>query len=222
MGGGKVKKLNILYEDNHLIVVEKPSGILAQADSSPIEDMLTILKAYLKEKYHKPGNVYLGLVHRLDKPVGGLMVFAKTSKAASRLSEQIRTHQLRKTYIAIVEGLLAPRGVFEDYLKKANYKGVVCSMKDGKLARLSYEVKQTKNNHSLVEIQLETGRYHQIRVQFAHRGHPLLGDTKYGTSGKYPIALLASGLSFIHPVTREQLTFHLPLPKRDYWTEFTS
>lgn len=208
--------INILYEDNHLLVVEKPVNCLVQEDNTKDKDLLTILKAYLKEKYEKPGNVYLGLVHRLDRMVGGVMVFAKTSKAAARLSEQIRKKEFQKTYYAVVEGTLKQNGVLEDYLEKDEKRKISFVSKKGKLAKLSYEVISIKKNKTLVKIHLETGRHHQIRVQFSHFGYPLYGDAKYNKNVnlKDSVALFAKELSFYHPITKELLTFRLDLPKR--------
>lgn len=205
-----MNKLEVLYEDNHIIVVLKPCNILSQGDSTGDIDMLTLIKKYLKEKYQKPGNVFVGLVHRLDRPVSGVMVFAKTSKAASRLSEQVRTHTFRKKYVAVVHGILSNSGKFVDYLKKnQNYTTQVVSKEEGKLARLSYTVLDTnsKLNLSLVDISLETGRHHQIRVQFASRGYPLYGDQRYGEFSKEQIALHCYSLSFTHPISKEEITF---------------
>ena len=218
MEDGKVM-INILYEDNHLLVVEKKVGVLSQSDGSNTYDMLTILKKYLKEKYHKPGNVYLGLVHRLDKNVGGVMVFAKTSKAASRLSEQIRNRDFKKTYLAVCKGIIESDGKYQDYLKRVEYRSEVTNSKDGKIAKLSYQVIKVKNNNTLLKINLETGRHHQIRVQFAYHNHPLLGDEKYGSKGRYPLALYAYRLEFTHPTTKERLNFSL-IPKAGYFKEF--
>ena len=213
--------INVLYEDNHLLVVEKKVGVLSQSDGTNTPDMLTILKEYIKEKYNKPGNVYLGLVHRLDKNVGGVMVFAKTSKAARRLSETIRNREFKKTYLAVCKGILDSDGKYQDYLKREEYRSVVSNSKDGKLAILSYRVLSIQNNNSLVKINLKTGRHHQIRVQFSYHNHPLLGDEKYGSKGKYPIALFAYKLEFAHPTTKEKLEFTL-LPKEGYFKNFTS
>jgi len=204
--------INIIFEDNHLLVVEKPIHIPVQADSSQDEDLLTKLKAYLKVKYDKPGNVYLGLVHRLDRPVGGLMVFAKTSKAASRLSEQVRQQQLNKTYLAVVYGEPG-QGTMSDYLTKdeKNNTSYISDAQHGKLAKLSYQTLGVNPPLSLVEINLITGRSHQIRVQFSSRNYPLWGDQRYNPLAKVGqnIALYASELSFTHPVTQETMKFTL-------------
>ena len=212
--------INILYEDNHLLVVEKKVGVLSQSDGTNTPDMLTILKEYIKEKYNKPGNVYLGLVHRLDKNVGGVMVFAKTSKAARRLSEQIRNREFKKTYLAVCKGILDSNGKYQDYLKRVGYRSEVSNSKDGKLASLNYQVLAVNDNNSLVKINLETGRHHQIRVQFAYHNHPLLGDEKYGNKGKYPLALFAYKLEFAHPTTKEILNFTI-VPQEGYFKNFT-
>ncbi|MBQ3469056.1 MAG: RNA pseudouridine synthase [Bacilli bacterium] len=215
-----MSKLNVLYEDNHVIVVEKPVNVLSQADSTKDIDMLTLVKEYIKEKYHKPGNVYLGLVHRLDRPVGGIMVFARTSKAASRLSEQVRTSKIEKVYLAIVKGILKEKeGTFKDKIKKLENGNSIIA-EDGKEAILNYQVLSEKEGLSLVKVKLITGRHHQIRVQFSSRGYPLCGDQRYGDEDKTQIALYAYELSFYHPTTKEKLTFTL-LPKGNWWTEFT-
>lgn len=212
--------LEILYEDNHIIVVVKPFNILSQSDDTKDIDMLTLIKSYLKEKYNKPGNVYLGLIHRLDRPTGGIMVFAKTSKAASRLSEQIRLNLFTKKYLAIVNGYFDEKvGVFEDYiLKKEDNSSVISNL--GKYAKLEYEVLKEKNDLSLVSILLHTGRHHQIRVQFASRNHPLYGDQRYGETSKKQLALFAYYLSFNHPVTKEKLEFIKYPDKVGIWKEF--
>lgn len=212
-------KINVLYEDNHLLVVEKPVNMPVCEDESLDIDLLTVLKKYVKDKYNKPGNVYLGLVHRLDRPVGGVMVFARTSKAASRLSEQVRSHKFKKIYYAVVENkLLSDKGILEDYMIKDTKKNIsyITDEKHGKKAILRYEVLGCKNNLSLVKIYLETGRSHQIRVQFASRGYPLVGDAKYNpnSDNKMSIALFAKRLSFYHPISGEKLSFELKLPKR--------
>ena len=211
-------KINIIYEDNHLLVVEKPVNMPVCEDESRDLDLLSVLKNYIKEKYHKPGNVYLGLVHRLDRPVGGVMVFAKTSKAASRLSKQVAEHELKKTYLAVVCGKVPESDSFFDYLIKDKKRNIsyVTDKVHGKEARLSYRRLDYKDNYSLVEIYLETGRSHQIRVQFSSRGYPLVGDFKYNKNhdGKMSVALFAKRLEFMHPVTKEMLFFELDIPNR--------
>ena len=207
--------LNILYEDNHIIVVIKEPRIPSQADKTKDADMLTIIKQYIKEKYQKPGNVYLGLVHRLDRSVGGVMVFAKTSKAASRLSEQVRNKTVSKSYIAIVKGKMEnEKGNMQDYLVKNERlnKSTVTDKnnKKAKYAELDYETiyYDKVRNMSLVKINLKTGRHHQIRVQFSIRGHSLCGDTKYGTRSRTgELALWSYKLEFNHPTTKERLSF---------------
>ena len=213
---GIMKELKIVYEDNHIIVVEKIPNIPSQADKTKDEDMLTKVKEYLKETYHKPGNVYLGLIHRLDRPVGGVMVFAKTSKAATRLSEQVRQKVFQKQYLAIVDGKMEQsKAVLEDYLLKNERNNLSKVVKEGtqnaKLAKLQYEeVSYNKQSHlSLLKIDLYTGRHHQIRVQLASRGHSIYGDQKYGTQGKgKQIALWAYKLTIVHPITKEEMTFY--------------
>ena len=203
-------KLNILYEDNHIIVVFKPAGILSQADKTGDDDMLTLIKKYIKEKYNKPGNVYLGLVHRLDRPVSGIMVFAKTSKAASRLSEEIRNNKMHKKYRAIIHGYLDKKeGTLINRIEKLDNKKVLIDTPSGKEAILNYKVIKEKNNLSLVDIDLVTGRYHQIRIQFASINHPLLGDYLYNKMDTNNLALVSYSLSFIHPTTKEKMNFCL-------------
>ena len=215
--------INVLYEDNHIIVVVKECNVPVCEDSSKDKDLLTMIKEYLKEKYNKPGNVYLGLVHRLDRPVGGLMVFARTSKAASRLSEAIRVHDFHKSYLEVVEGKLDKNGVFEDYLKKIESENKTIVDKEGKYSKLSYEVLGYKDNLSLVLINLETGRSHQIRVQYSSRNHPLWGDQKYNKNAlpKEQIALWSCSLEFMHPTLKENLLFKLEPPLKEYpWSLF--
>ena len=213
--------LKVIYEDNHIIVVEKPVNIPSQGDKTGDEDMLTIIKQYIKEKYNKPGEVYLGLVHRLDRPTGGVMVFAKTSKAASRLSEQVRNKEFEKQYLCIVDGKMEnEKGTFKDFLlknEKTNTSRVIDinnaklkEVKNAKEAILDYEVVKYNEeiNLSVVKVLLHTGRHHQIRVQFASRNHSLYGDQKYGTRGRgKQLALWAYSLSFNHPTTKERLYF---------------
>lgn len=221
MEDGK-KMINVIYEDNHILVVEKPINIPVQADDSKDKDLLTILKEYIKNKYNKQGNVYLGLVHRLDRPVAGVMIFAKTSKAASRLSEKIKKNEIRKTYAAVVIGKIEGNGHYEDYLLKNNKINTTIVDRSGKLAILDFEKKYTVENLSLVEINLKTGRSHQIRVQFSSRNYPLYGDQRYNKNAKpgEQIALFAKKISFEHPVTHEMMNFELELPKRYPFTLF--
>lgn len=213
-----MNNLEVLYEDNHLIVVYKPANILSQGDITGDKDMLTLIKEYLKEKYNKPGNVYLGLVHRLDRPVEGVMVFAKTSKAASRLSKQIQNHEFHKQYLAIINGILEEKnGEFRDYLEKLeNGNTIVTDSNHGKESILKYNVLKEKNNLSLVNIELITGRHHQIRVQFASRNHALVGDQRYGKQDNKQICLCSYKLSFLHPITKERLTFER-YPNTNNW-----
>lgn len=214
--------INIIYEDNHLLVVEKPINIPTQEDNTKDKDLLTMLKEYIKDKYNKPGNVYLGLVHRLDRPVGGIMVFARTSKAASRLSEQVRNKTFKKTYNAVVMGNINKEGKLVDYLLKDEKKNIVKVDKNGKEAILNFKKLNFKDNMSLVEINLETGRSHQIRVQMSHYGYPLFGDQKYNKTSKVgeQIALFSKKIEFIHPTTNEKLSFELDLPNRYPFTIF--
>lgn len=213
----KLPKINIIYEDNHLLVVEKPVNIPVQKDTSSDIDLITMLKDYRIKNENKKGDAYIGLVHRLDRPVGGIMVFAKTSKSASRLSDQIRQNNFHKTYYAVVNGRSQKEGTFEDYLIKneKENKSYVTTKEKGKYSCLKYKLIDTKDNLSLVKINLITGRSHQIRVQFSTRGYPLVGDSKYGNNpNNINIALFASSITFNHPTTKEELTFNIGLPKR--------
>ena len=202
--------MKVIFEDNHLLVVEKPVNIPMQEDNSKDEDLLSKCKEYIKEKYNKPGNVYLGLVHRLDRPVSGVCVFARTSKAASRLTKQIQDHTFKKQYLAIVEdNNLKDNDHFEDYLLKDSKNNTVKIDKNGKLAILDYEVLKRKDNLALVKVDLKTGRSHQIRVQFSSRNHSLWGDQRYNKNAKVgqQIALHSYSISFNHPITNEPLEF---------------
>ena len=221
-------KIRIIFEDNHILVVEKPVNIPSQKDKSENDDMLTLLKKDIKERYAKPGNVYLGLVHRLDRPAGGVMVFAKTSKAASRLSEQIRSGSFKKIYYAVVHGNPDKRqGLLRDFLLKDEQTNIVSiadeSMPGAKLAILTYEEIDYVNGLSLVKVDLQTGRPHQIRVQFRRIGNPLWGDQKYGRNKSrtgQQLALWAHEVMFRHPVSHETLSFICPLPEKDPWNLF--
>lgn len=198
------------------MVVVKPVNMPVCLDSSGDLDLLSYLKKYLKEKYNKPGNVYLGLIHRLDRPVGGVMVFAKTSKAASRLSDQVRTGGVSKRYYAVVCGNLSGSGEFHDKLLKDSKTNMVRVDSLGKESSLRYNVLWNKNDYSLVDIELITGRSHQIRVQFSSRGYPLFGDQRYNKNSKVgeQIALFSYYLSFIHPISHEVMGFKEDFPSR--------
>lgn len=218
-------RIPVLYEDNHLLVVVKPPNIPSQADASGDEDMLSALKRYIGEKYHRSGAVYLGLVHRLDRPVGGVMVFARTSKAASRLSESFRSHEQDRRYLAVVEGELKEETALTDYLLKDGKTGMVrCVAKSAsgaKEARLKTTPLAFKENLTLTQVQLFTGRSHQIRVQHAHAGHPLWGDMRYGhgKAGRQ-IALWAWALKLEHPTKKEEMAFFAPPPMQGAWRLF--
>ena len=202
--------MKVLYEDNHLLVVEKPVNIPMQEDSSKDEDLLSMAKAYIKKKYEKPGEVYLGLVHRLDRPVGGVCVFARTSKAASRLSSQIQDHRFRKQYLAVIEGSnIREEGHFEDFLLKDQKTNTVKVDPKGKKAILDYQVIKRKDDLALVRVDLLTGRSHQIRVQFSSRNHPLWGDQRYNPHAVkgQQIALWSHAIEFEHPISRRIMRF---------------
>jgi len=221
-----MEKLKVVYEDNHVIVVIKEAGIPSQADKTKDLDMLTMVKEYIKEKYNKPGNVYVGLVHRLDRMTSGLMVFAKTSKGASRLSNSIREGDFKKEYVATVTGKLEKNGTLENYLfkdERTNTSSVVNeNKKNAKIAKLEYNVlgHTTYNNkdYTYVRVKLHTGRHHQIRVQFSYINHPLYGDVKYGGI-KGDLALVACSLKFIHPTKDEMMEFEFMPEKNGIWRE---
>ena len=215
-------KINVLYEDNHIIVVEKPIKILSQKDNTNDPDLLSLVKEYIKEKYNKPGNVYIGLVHRLDRMVGGIMVFAKTSKAASRLSKAMNDNLFNKYYLAIVKGKTQEKGKLVDKIKKLENRNSIIS-NDGKESILEYELLQynKEKDASLLKIHLITGRHHQIRVQFASRNHELLGDHRYSnTQDNLPIALYSYRLEFPHPVKKMLMEFELYPNNYGYWKYF--
>lgn len=216
-----MNNLNILFEDNHIIVVEKPINMLSQSDITKDIDLLTLLKQYIKVKYNKPGNVYLGLVHRLDRPTGGIMVFARTSKAAKRLSEEIKNHEFKKTYLAVIHGNIKNEDTYIDYLDKKETKSYITNKDNGKYAELSYKkINYNKiEDLSLVEINLKTGRNHQIRLQFSSRGYPLYGDNKYGVDKNKTLGLFAYKLEFIHPTKKELLCFQI-IPKYNPFNKF--
>jgi 23S rRNA pseudouridine1911/1915/1917 synthase len=217
-------EIKVLYEDNHLIAVYKPAGTLVQGDKSGDSSLLDEVKSHIKRTYDKPGNVFLGLIHRLDRNVDGVVLFAKTSKGASRISEQFRNHSIKKEYHAWVKG--SPKStsaVLVNYLlhnEKTNMAEVFDKEFAGAdRAELSYEVFKTDGDFSLLKIILKTGRHHQIRAQLSHIGHPIVGDVKYGSSIELPdhkIALTATSLSFETATTKEQKTISLEIPEKTW------
>ncbi len=198
----------MLYEDNHIIVAYKPQNILSQQDITNDDDILTILKQYIKIKYNKPNEVFLGLLHRLDRMTSGVMVFARTSKAASRISADIQNKRFFKEYLAVVEGeLINQKDTVELKLLKDEKNNISKVHSSGKISILDYKVLEYKNGKSLIKVDLKTGRHHQIRATFSHLGHPLVGDIKYGSKFKQDLCLQAYKLSFYHPITKELLVF---------------
>lgn len=225
--------LKVLFEDNHLIVVYKPAGMLVQGDHSGDSTLMDEVKYYLKQKYNKPGNVFLGMVHRLDRPVSGIVLFAKTSKGASRLSEQFRKHNIEKTYHAVVEGVPSiKKGTLVNYLKKDEHKNIVhvydTPVAGALWAELDYETLESKKEKTLVKIRLKTGRPHQIRSQLSHIGYPIVGDVKYGASnemgvvthgqGHTLLALCATSLTFKLPTQDQAKTIQISIPAE--WKKF--
>ncbi len=219
-----VMNLKVLYEDNHLIAVFKPAGVLSQGDKTGDASMVSIVRQYLKEKYQKPGQVFLGLVHRLDRPVSGIMLFAKTSKGASRLSGQFRNHQVEKTYQAIVCGKPPKqKGVLVNVLGKDTKTMKAREFSDGQAAKLFYEVIKSKEKFSLLKIKIEGGKFHQIRAQLSMAGFPILGDVKYGGakwSDETAIALCANGLAFKKTTEDKIVSLSIETPKE--WQPYLS
>ena len=204
--------LRVLFEDNHCLAVEKPAGLLTMGDHTGEPTLVEAAKDYLRQKYDKPGNVFVGVVHRLDRPVSGVVLFARTSKGAARLSEQFRVRSVEKTYLALVEGTVSPdAGVLHDRLNKDRARNVVSIVEDeedGQDCELSYERQAKLGRFTLVKILPQTGRSHQIRVQLSSRGWPIVGDGKYGAKTRVEgfIALHAASLTFAHPTTKERIT----------------
>ncbi|MEO2023478.1 MAG: RluA family pseudouridine synthase [Pirellulaceae bacterium] len=215
----------ILYEDNHLLVVDKPAGLATMGVAPEIPSLLSEAKRYIKQKYEKPGNVYLGIVSRLDAPVTGVMVLARTSKAAARLTEQFRSKQVQKAYWALVPpGLAADQATLRDWVRKdERHRRMHVAREDvtgAKEAILDYRTLQSNRRSTLLEVDLQTGRKHQIRLQLSHDGYPILGDRKYGSEVSFPkgIGLHAYSLSFQHPVQDQRMEFTAPLPAS--WESF--
>lgn len=209
----------MLYEDNHLLIVNKPAGILTQPSGTSQENLEDICKDWIKKKYHKPGHVFLEAVHRLDKPVSGIVVFGRTSKSLSRLNASMRDHQFQKIYCAVVEGVPnASEGFLEHYLLHDEYQSRIVSSSEpqAKLCRLRFRLLANNKKYSLLEIYLETGRYHQIRAQLAAEGYSIVGDKKYGSTQDYlaqAIALHHSALKFPHPTQEKWIEVQAPIPE---------
>ena len=215
------EKFIILFEDNHLLVLCKPPGLLVQGDRTGDETLLNLAKQYIKEKYAKPGDIFLGLVHRLDRPASGVIVFARTSKAAARLMRQFQQKQTRKIYHCIVSGEVPENGSWQDHIERRDATSYIT---DGKTnVELNFHRIRSKNNLSLVVVELITGKHHQIRVQFAQRGFPIVGDFRYGSDLQFPnraIALHAYELSIVHPTLKKILTFRCK--PESYWADYVS
>ncbi len=221
------KKYNfdVVFEDNHLIAVSKKSGVLCQGDKTGDKPLVDEVKEFLKEKYNKPGNVFAGLIHRLDRPVSGLVILAKTSKALTRMNEQFKTRAVQKTYWAIVKDKpLAESGTLNHYLlknQKQNKSKAFKKATEGALqAELSYKIIKKLSTHYLLEVSPKTGRHHQIRVQLASMSCPIKGDLKYGSKRSNPdgsISLHARQLTFTHPVSKEEMTLVAPVPSTPIW-----
>ena len=220
--------LDILYEDNHLIAVNKPAGTLVQGDKTGDTPLVDEVKAYIKTKYNKPGEVFLGVIHRLDRPTSGIVVFARTSKALARMNKLFAARETEKTYWAVTEKMPeSAQGELKHYLwrntKQNKSYAYDHERKDSKLAHLSYQVVQSSDRYHLIEVQLHTGRHHQIRVQLSHEGAIIKGDLKYGAARSNKdasIHLHARKLSFVHPVKKEKVTFIAPVPKADTLWQF--
>ena len=217
--------MDVVYEDNHIIIVNKRSGEIVQGDKTGDKPLAETVKDYIKVKYHKPGNVFLGVVHRLDRPVSGLVLFARTSKALTRLNDMFRTGDIHKTYWAIVKNTPAqPEATLENWIVRNEKQNKSYAhdheVPGAKRALLSYRVIGKTDRYTLLEIHLMTGRHHQIRCQLAHMGCPIRGDLKYGAPRSNPdggISLMAKQIDFVHPVTKEQITIKAPTPSDALW-----
>lgn len=227
--------MNVLYEDNHIIAVNKACGEIVQGDKTGDTPLSELVKGYIKDKYHKPGDVFLGVTHRLDRPTTGVVLFARTSKALARLNEMFKSHeQIRKIYWAIVQGCpQIQSGRLENYLKKNEKQNksymipahLAAKDKEAKLATLTYKVLSQGENYSLVEVELETGRHHQIRCQLAGIGCPIKGDLKYGAKRSNPdggICLHARKVTFVHPVSKEDISIEAPAPQDKLWASLVA
>ncbi len=216
---------DVLYEDNHLLVIDKPAGLATMGVADSVPSALSLAKAYIKQKHQKPGNVYLGVVSRLDAPVSGVLLLARTSKSAARLTEQFRSRSVKKHYWALVEGIVeADHGELCDWVRKddRHRRMHIASEKTpgAKQALSNFRVLRTYKDMTLIEVELQTGRKHQIRLQWSHQGHPVVGDRKYGAQRPFShgIALHSRFVEFVHPVRREPVVLEASLPPA--WTDY--
>lgn len=222
--------MKVVYEDNHIIIVNKHSGEIVQGDKTGDKPLSDTVKEYIKQKYNKPGNVFLGVVHRLDRPVSGLVVFAKTSKALSRLNDMFRTGDVHKTYWAIVKRRdIAMEGTLTDWLTRNERQNKSYAhqreVPGAKKAVLKYKVRAVADNYMLIEVTLLTGRHHQIRCQLAHMGCPIKGDLKYGAPRSNPdgsISLLSRRVEFVHPVSKENIVAYADVPDDRLWNDLSA
>lgn len=222
--------MKVVYEDNHIIIVNKCSGEIVQGDKTGDKPLSETVKEYIKQKYNKPGNVFLGVVHRLDRPVSGLVVFAKTSKALSRLNDMFRTGDVHKTYWAVVKRRdIATEGTLTDWLTRNERQNKSYAhereVPGAKKAVLKYKVRAVADNYMLIEVTLLTGRHHQIRCQLAHMGCPIKGDLKYGAPRSNPdgsISLLSRRVEFVHPVSKENIVAYADVPDDRLWHDLSA
>lgn len=222
--------MKVVYEDNHIIIVDKCSGEIVQGDKTGDKPLSNTVKEYIKQKYNKPGNVFLGVVHRLDRPVSGLVVFAKTSKALSRLNDMFRTGDVHKTYWAIVKRRdIATEGTLTDWLTRNERQNKSYAhereVPGAKKAVLKYKVRAVADNYMLIEVTLLTGRHHQIRCQLSHMGCPIKGDLKYGAPRSNPdgsISLLSRRVEFVHPVSKENIVAYADVPDDRLWNDLSA